>query len=328
MRLTKWGRSILAGSILLASSAAGTHAATPISPRQGFVQVPGGPVWYRIFGSGTKTPLLILHGGPGGTSCAFEPLATLVSADRPVIVYDQLGSGRSGRPLDESLWTVQRSRKELAAVRNALGLTRVHLMGTSWGSGLAADYVLTERPAGVESLVLSGPFLSTRMWIADADVLRKQLPKDVQETLTRNEAANTIHSKEYLEATQVFYSHFLYHGRKPEPPPSCADAPSNNTIYELMWGPTEFHATGRLLSFDVTGDLHKLSMPVMLIAGRYDEARPETVEKFHSMIPGSRVAIMENSGHLAPLEEFQRYAQVLGAFLNEVDKGVSRQGAK
>jgi proline iminopeptidase len=60
-------------------------------------------------------------------------------------------------------------------------------------------------------------------------------------------------------------------------------------------------------------------MPVMLIAGRYDEARPQTVEKFHSMIPRSRVAIMENSGHMAPLEEYERYAQVLRAFLNEVD---------
>jgi proline iminopeptidase len=315
MRLSECGRSILVGLILLTSIAAGSSTAATSPPHEGFVEVPGGPVWYRIFGSGAKTPLLILHGGPGSTSCSFEPLATLV------IVYDQLGSGRSGRPMDDSLWTVERSRKELAAVRKALGLTKVHLMGTSWGSGLAADYVLTERPVGVESLVLSGPFLSTRMWINDADVLRKQLPKDVQDTLTRNEAANTVHSKEYLEATEVFYSHFLYHGRKPEAPASCAEAPSNNRIYELMWGPTEFHATGRLLNFDVTGGLGRLTMPVMLIAGRYDEARPQTVEKFHSMIPRSRVAIMENSGHMAPLEEYQRYAQVLEAFLNEVDKG-------
>jgi len=319
MRLAQYGRSLVAGLILLASIAAGTCAAASSPPQQGFVQVPGGPVWYRIFGSGTKTPLLILHGGPGGTSCSFEPLGTLVSAERPVIVYDQLGSGRSGRPLDDSLWTVERSRKELAAVRKALGLTKVHLMGTSWGSGLATDYVLTERPAGVESLILSGPFLSTRIWINDADVLRKQLPQEVQDTLTRNEAANTVHSKEYLEATEVFYSHFLYHGRKPQAPPSCAEAPSNNQIYELMWGPTEFHATGRLLNFDVTGGLSRLTMPVILIAGRYDEARPQTVEKFHSMIPRSRVAIMENSGHMAPLEEYERYAQVLETFLNEVD---------
>ena len=106
-------------------------------PREGFVPVTGGPVWYRLFGRGEKTPLLIIHGGPGGRSCTFEPLAEILSRDRPVILYDQLGTGRFGRPTDRGLWTVDRAVKELGEVRAALGLERVHLYGHSWGSGLA-----------------------------------------------------------------------------------------------------------------------------------------------------------------------------------------------
>jgi proline iminopeptidase len=38
-------------------------------PNQGFIDVPGGPVWYKISGVGKGLPLLTLHGGPGSTSC-------------------------------------------------------------------------------------------------------------------------------------------------------------------------------------------------------------------------------------------------------------------
>lgn len=64
-------------------------------------------------------------------------------ADRPVIFYDQLGAGRSDHPTDASLWKVDRFVRELADVRQALGLDKVHILGHSWGSMLAVDYMLT-----------------------------------------------------------------------------------------------------------------------------------------------------------------------------------------
>lgn len=287
--------------------------------REGFVQVPGGPVWYRVFGSGPKTPLLIVHGGPGGRSCIFEPLATVLSHERPVVVYDQLGTGRSGRPMDPTLWTLERSIQELAAVRKALGLKRVHLMGHSWGGALVTAYLLTMNPTGVQSLVLAGPLLSTTRWIEDANILRAQLPQDVQDVLTRNEQAGTVDSAEYRKATEVFYSRFLYHQADVKKPASCAESHENDEIYQAMWGPTEFTATGNLLGFDVTGDLARLKLPVTFFVGRYDEARFDTIERFHALIPGSRVQVFENSGHMAPLEEYAAYAEALGAFLRSVE---------
>lgn len=294
-------------------------AATGLAPHEGFVQVPGGPVWYRVFGSGTATPLLIVHGGPGESSCIFDPLATLVSRYRPVVVYDQLGGGRSGRPLDSSLWNAERSVRELAAIRKALGLRKVHLMGHSWGGAIVADYVITTRPEGVESVVLAGPLLSTKVWIDDANLLRAQLPVDVQEVLRRNEKAGTVNSKEYEAATQVFYDRFLYHQVDVKKPDSCAQAPENDEIYQIMWGPTEFNATGNLSTFDITPGLNKLTMPTMFIVGRYDEARLETVAKFQAMIPGSIVKVLENSGHMAPLEEYGAFSVQLEDFLRDVD---------
>src|SRR5687768_7077068 len=75
---------------------------------EGFIEVEGGKVWYKIFGSDKKkTPILLLHGGPGFPGYYLSPLETL-SLDRPVIFYDQLGCGRSDKPTDTALWKLKR----------------------------------------------------------------------------------------------------------------------------------------------------------------------------------------------------------------------------
>jgi proline iminopeptidase len=173
---------------------------------EGFVAVPGGKVHYRIMRSGdsaTKPPVLLLHGGPGGRSCTFSVLSDLAK-ERPVVMYDQLGSGRSERPSDTTLWRIDRFVLELAAVREALGLRRVHLLGHSWGGALAAEYLLTKNPTGVLSVTFSSPLLSTARWIADARRLRATLPASVQATLTRCETVDTADSASCQAAVDVF----------------------------------------------------------------------------------------------------------------------------
>jgi len=280
------------------------------------VNVEGGPVWYRVIGSGKGTPLLIVHGGPGDRSCYYEPLAELLGKDRPVIVYDQLGSGRSGRPNDPSLWNLDRSVRELGQVRAALGLNRVHLMGHSWGGTLVAAYLTKAKPKGVESVILAGPLLSTRLWLEDAKILLAELPQEVQATLRRHEQAGTTQSKEYEEAAEVFYNRFLYHKPRGPLPASCGESKSNDEIYMQMWGPSEFSATGTLRDFDITGDLPRWKLPVLFVVGRFDEARPETVARFQAMIPGARLEVVEDCGHMAPLEDPKEYARILVSFFS------------
>jgi len=301
----------LAASLLLGGPAS---APPPLTPREGFITVDGGPVWYRIFGTGSGTPLLIVHGGPGGSSCSYEPLATMIGRNRPVIVYDQLGSGRSGRPMDPAHWNLDRFIRELAQVRAALGLTRVHLMGHSWGGALVAAYATKGKPEGLASLVLASALLSTKTWIEDADLLRAQLPEDVQTTLRQHERDGTTSSKAYQEACDVFYQRFLSHKRNIPRPAACGEAPFNEEIYLRMWGPSEFHATGTLRDFDVTADLPRLRLPVLLIVGRFDEARPESAARFQAAIPGAQLVVLEDCGHMAPLEDPEGYAKALEAF--------------
>ena len=294
-------------------------ATEALRPGDGFVMVTGGPVWYRVTGTGDGIPLLVLHGGPGGTSCGYAKLDPL-GGERPVIRYDQLGTGRSGRPDDLSLWTLDRFVEEVDTVRRRLGLDRLHLLGHSWGGSLAAAYVLEKGTDGIVSLTLSSPLLSTPQWIADANLLRAQLPEDVQRTLSEHEAAGTTDSEEYAAATEVFYERFLYGGEKPPEADACTGAPWNPVIYEYMWGPSEFHATGNLLDFDVTDRLHEIDVPVLFITGEFDEARPETVAGFQRRVEGARFEIIEDAAHATLSRKPEQYRQTLEAFLDEAEK--------
>ncbi len=90
-------------------------------------------------------------------------------------------------------------------------------------------------------------------------------------------------------------------------------------VYHTMWGPSEFHGTGSLKDFDVTDRMGELTIPVLLTAGRYDEATPEATIWYQGLIPGSSVKIFEESSHMTMLEEPERYVQVLRDFLRSVE---------
>jgi proline iminopeptidase len=300
-----------------AGDATDSVAITGYVASEGFVDVPGGKVFYRMIGDGPGTPILALHGGPGGTSCRFEALAPL-AAERPIVFYDQLGSGRSVAPDDSALWRLPRFVDEVTAVRRALGLDSIHLLGSSWGGALAAEYVLSAKPAGVRSVILSSPLISTPDWIADADSLRTTLPAHVQAALDRHEAAGTLEHPEYKAATDSFYARYVR--RLPvADEPQCAGVSSNRAIYEYMWGPTEFTSTGSLRRWSRSEDLQRLSVPTLFIAGEYDEARPSRLAQYRDQVPNARLVIIPDAAHAVLREKTAEYIEALRAFLAEVE---------
>lgn len=288
-----------------------------LSPGEGYVEVDGGRVWYRIVGSGRETPLLLLHGGPGAPSYYLGSLDR-VAAERPVIFYDQLGAGRSDRPADLSLWRMDRFIAELVAVREALGLDEVHLYGHSWGAMLALDYMMTE-PDGVRSLILASPVVSVLRFADDAERLIATLPEDMQEAIRVHGAAGTTDDPAYQAATAEYYKRYLSRADPWSPDLLRAFEELNADVYGYMWGPTEFAATGTLKDFEREDVLPKLDLPVLFTAGRYDESTPESLAHFHGLVPGAEIAILENSAHMTMLDEPEANAAVIRDFLNGVE---------
>lgn len=304
--------------------AAPDSARAPLVPGEGMLDVPGGRIWYRVVGTGSGTPLLTIHGGPGGRSCVLRELGAL-GDERPVIFYDQLGTGRSQRGDDTTHWNLPHFVDEVAAIRERLGLREVHLLGHSWGGTVAAEYVLTKGDSGVRSVTLAGPLLSTPEWLADARELVALMPDTLQRVIAGAEASRQYDTPAFTAANDSFLAR--YNSRHPERAgayPECAGVQGNGAMYRHMWGASEFSATGTLRDYDRTARLGELRLPVLLMAGEFDEARPATMYDFQKRIPGARVAIIRGAAHRMMVDEPAATVDSLRAFLRDVERGGAR----
>src|SRR5690606_31064582 len=180
-----------------------------ITTGEGFVDVEGGKIWYNVSGGGDGIPLLMLHGGPGFPSYYLNPLVQDLSRDRPVIVFDQLGCGRSDRITDTSLMTVDAHVEQVRALLDALDVGHVYLYGPSWGTMLGVDYYL-KHGERVKGLILSSPCLNADTWTTDADTLISMLP-DTVEVVLRNSINGVPQDSASLNiANEVFFNNYYW----------------------------------------------------------------------------------------------------------------------
>jgi L-proline amide hydrolase len=292
---------------------------------EGRISYAGGETWYRIVGDGEepgRLPLLTLHGGPGALHDYLEPLEELVATGRRVIFYDQIGCGRSWVEKPADFWTVELFVREVQAVRDALGLDRIHLFGSSWGGMLAMEYALT-KPSGLASLVLSSSPASVPLWEAETGHLRRELPAEVQSILDEHEAAGTLDSPEYEAATMEFYKR---HVCRIHPFPDCvqrsfAGLAQHPDVYMTMQGPNEFVITGTLKHWDITDRLGEIDVPTLITAGAHDEFTPAQAEALHAGIQGSELVTFEAASHMQFVEEPERYRTLVAGFLDRVEQG-------
>lgn len=290
-----------------------------IPEREGWVEHGGGRTWYRVVGEGSdgREPLLCLHGGPGSTHNYFAPLERLAEHGRAVVLYDQLGCGRSDRPAGVE-WGVGVFLDELAALRDRLGLERVHLLGTSWGGMLALEHALGGY-GGLMSLVLSSTLASIDEWVAEALRLRAELPADVVATLDRHEAAGTYDDPEYRAALDVFDDRYVRRGAIGRPELELMKAGLGKESYRAMVGPNEWTVTGALRGWDVRDRLGEIAVPALVVRGRYDMCTEAVAATLLRGLPDAREILFEESSHMPALEESDRYLEVVGAFLAEVE---------
>jgi proline-specific peptidase len=290
-----------------------------LTEHEGYLEHGGHRTWYRVVGeSGAgRHPLVCLHGGPGSTHHYFAPLERLAEQGRAVVVYDQLGCGRSDRPTDVE-WSVHVFLDELAALRTHLGLDRIHLLGTSWGGMLALEHALSGF-GGLTSLVLSSTLASVEEWVAEARRLRDELPAETIAVLDRHERGGTTDDPEYADAMDVFDARHFYRGAVLPPELERMMPERGRETYAAMWGPNEWTVTGALRGWDVRPRLREIDVPTLVIRGRYDLSTESVSRTLVRGIPNAREIVFEESSHTPVLEETERYVAVVGGFLREVE---------
>jgi proline iminopeptidase/L-proline amide hydrolase len=319
-------RTLLAlfGASLCASSAfARSMGSIPLPDREAMVPVEGGRVYVRVNGdlAGARPPLLMIHGGPGGSHTAFLPALQMASA-RPIILYDQLDCGRSDRPGDPKNWTVRRFVDEVDAIRAYFKIEHIHILGASWGGTVALEYG-ARHPKGLRSLILASPLISTRSWLSDAAILREELPVDVRNTLSACELPKPPAPESCQTATDAFYKAF---NRREvafdEVKTYLTTMPTtfSETLYRTMWGASEFVSTGTLRDYDGEPLLKRLTSPTLFLAGQYDEARPGTVAAFARRVKGAQFDEIANSAHGLFNDRPEETCAVVAKFIGRHEK--------
>lgn len=285
--------------------------------KEGYITVPGGKTWYKIYGTDkSQIPVILIHGGPGGASDYLEPISGLAE-HRPVIFYDQLGCGNSPQsdPEDSTLWTIENFVEELSCLINQLNIEEVHLLGQSWGCIVAVEYMLRKKDNSVKSLVLSGPCLNAEKWILDQRNYLKQLDDSLHQIIYQSEIAGDYSCEEYQKAMMIYYQKHIC---RLNPWPECINRSfqkMNQKIYLYMWGPSEFSCTGTLKDYNNVEALKNINIPVLLTCGRYDEATPSSTKYYQSKFSSAELYIFEDASHDHHLENTDEYLYVVNKFL-------------
>ena len=263
-------------------------------------------MYYETFGSKKNTPIVILHGGPGGGITRY--ILKLFDLKKwYVILYDQRGCGKSTPRLELKDNTTWHLVEDLELLRKHLGLERWAVYGGSWGTTLALAYA-SKYLESITAFVLRGVCLFTdeenawmfekghasevfpNAWKKVVKPLRKGTRKIIppyfrllQDKRTRKAAA--IRWTEYEESL----SHLI---PRPYKPDEKADVES--AVLENYY----FLHNGWITPEGLLKTAAKIKVPVILIHGRYDMVCPaSSAIRLHETIPHSKLILVPNSGH-------------------------------
>lgn len=269
------------------------------------IPVPGGTIHSRRVRAAERpgTPVLFLHGGPGGSSDGFAVFEELAS-DRDVVLFDQLGSRSSswsGPP--EQLWTLDRFCREVDTVREAWDLDEVVLYGHSWGGWLSLEY-LGRGAAGVTGVILADTTASFDSFAASIDRRVAQLSDPAQEAVAAVRAGASLDSAAYRAAALEFYSRFVV-GYVDDPATTAEavlDRQRASEVFQVMQGSDELHADGLLASWDRRRDLPSIAAPALVLSGEQDHMDPTCAAELRDGLREAELVVVRDASHCPHLE--------------------------
>jgi len=259
-----------------------------------------------VFGDLSKgTPLILLHGGPGGCIERYEPLEKLADFGIPLIYYDQLGCGYSKVPKNHGIsWNFSVFLDEFDNLINYFKLKKYNVLGHSWGGMLALEYVCNHNHAGLEKLILFSTLPSTKIWNDEHLKMIENFTSEERNALLLERDGKPYDSIAYKNAIRKFYR--LHVGKRSKdlyPFKTKRFPKTNKEIYELMWGKSELFGTGTLLNWNVEDKLKNVDVPTLILSGAMDESSPAMNELMNNRIKNSTWVLLEKSHHIGYVEE-------------------------
>lgn len=276
---------------------------------------------------GKGAPMFVIPGGPGGAHPAYRIMDSLTVGNNIQLIYlDAFGRGKSDTAKDVREYTIARDIEDIEGLRKAMNLNKISLYGHSYGSVVAQGYAI-KYPQHTSHLVIANGFHSYLMWQANDDNSNHEIKTnypEVWDTLMKVRVQGAISSDAVHQDIygRVPYG-FLYAynpekfrgggGNKPYPNPFNA-----KLYYQMVGKDGDFIVGNEIGNFDYRKDLKKLTMPVLVLAGRYDRvAVPYMQVQYKEYCPQAQFIMFERSGHNPQVEEREKLFRILVEFLKK-----------
>lgn len=293
--------------------------------QEGLVEAHGVLIYYKSIGHGA--PLLILHGGPGASHDYFLPYLLPLARKNRLVFIDERGSGKSEKLEDARAYTVENMVEDAEAVRQALNLGNIALLGHSCGGVLAQAYAF-KYSANLTHLILCSTFhSSSKMNDVFCHMMANMTP-DLRQRIEKMEKAGLFgHGKEYqkrrytpdymIAAWGEGYFPYLYQNR---PDPNYDPVANGNMAWDVyleMWGGHgEYVIDGNLQSVEYGDRLSLIKVPTLITVGDHDECAPSLSEEINKAISSSRLVVLPKSGHMTFVDQPNLFNRAVSDFLH------------
>jgi pimeloyl-ACP methyl ester carboxylesterase len=260
------------------------------------IEVEGLRIAFQRAGQGQ--PIVLLHGGPTDSREWRRQLDGL-SDEFTVVAWDMPGCGRSSDPPDQ--FRTRDYAECLAAFIEGLGLERPHLVGLSFGSGLALE-LYRWYPMIPRTLVLASAYAG---WAGS-------LPPEVVEQRRQ-------HMLRLLDLPpEQFARQWI--------PTLLTDQAPPELLEELTEILSEFRPAGQrallragFAEHDLREVLPRIAVPTLLLYGAKDVRSPSSVaDDMQAGIPGSELVVIPGVGHLIDMEAPGRFNAEVRGFLRSM----------
>jgi len=317
---------LILAAFCTSASFAQVSATTNLYPiQEGFVDSHGALIYYEVVGRGE--PLVIVHGGPGASHDYFLPYLLPLMRSNKLVFIDERGSGKSSKVADPKQYTIANMVEDIEAVREALALGKISLLGHSFGGALVQAYALKYQK-NLSHLILGSTFASTTELNEALTKMKADMAPQDRERVNALEAAGLFgkgqlwehgrYPEEYAKlAWGIGYFPYVYYNN---PDPNY-DPVSSNTgtawdVYREMWGSDgEFIVDGNLKEVEYVNRLSEIKVPTLIIVGEHDESDPKMSKEMHEKIAGSQLVILPKSGHMTFVDQPELFLKTVREFV-------------
>jgi 2-succinyl-6-hydroxy-2,4-cyclohexadiene-1-carboxylate synthase len=255
-------------------------------------------VKYNVITAGSGAPLMLLHGFTAAANSWSDVQPALGSRFR-LIMPDFLGHGRSDAPRDPARYRMERCVDDLISILDAMGLTRVHLLGYSMGGRVALAAAL-EHPRRFASVVLesASPGLATKT-------------ERRQRVLSDNELAEFIEG----EGVEQFVARWervpLFSSQQRLPPAVRARLAKQRLANNPIGLANSLRGLGTGVQPPLWDRLAGLRVRCLIMAGALDLKFVEIAQTMAAAIAGSRLALVADAGHTIHLEQPAEFVRLV-----------------